>query len=199
MSAGTLQRADGMRVLVVDNYDSFTYNLVQFVGELGAELEVVRNDHATVEELLIRGHDRVIVSPGPCTPDEAGISLEVVRRYPEAGIPTLGVCLGHQALVQAWGGRVVVHQPVHGKTTVIEHDGRTIFRGLEPSLEVGRYHSLIAAPELPEVLERSAAADGIVMAVRHRALPAEGVQFHPESVLTQQGKELLSNFLQRTA
>jgi anthranilate synthase/aminodeoxychorismate synthase-like glutamine amidotransferase len=198
MSAGTLQRADGLRVLVVDNYDSFTYNLVQFVGELGAEIEVVRNDHASVDDLLIRGHDRVIVSPGPCTPDEAGISLEVVRRFPEAGIPTLGVCLGHQALVQAFGGSVVVHQPVHGKTTVIEHDGRTIFRGLAPSLEVGRYHSLIAAPELPASLERSAVADGVVMAVRHRELPAEGVQFHPESVLTHQGKELLSNFLQRT-
>jgi anthranilate synthase/aminodeoxychorismate synthase-like glutamine amidotransferase len=198
MTAGTLQRADGLRVLVVDNYDSFTYNLVQFVGELGAEIEVVRNDHATVEDLLIRGHDRVIVSPGPCTPDEAGISLEVVRRFPEAGIPTLGVCLGHQSLVQAFGGSVVVHQPVHGKTTVIEHDGRTIFRGLAPSLEVGRYHSLIAAADLPDSLQRSAAADGIVMAVRHRELPAEGVQFHPESVLTHQGKELLSNFLQRT-
>jgi anthranilate synthase/aminodeoxychorismate synthase-like glutamine amidotransferase len=193
-----LQRVDGMRVLVVDNYDSFTYNLVQYVGELGAELEVVRNDHATVEDLLIRGYDRVIVSPGPCTPDQAGISLEVVRRFPEAGIPTLGVCLGHQALVQAWGGQVVVHKPVHGKTTVIEHDGLTIFRGLAPALEVGRYHSLIAAPDLPEPLVRSASADGIVMAVRHRSLPAEGVQFHPESVLTQQGKELLSNFLART-
>ncbi len=198
MTAATLQSARGLRVLVVDNYDSFTYNLVQFVGELGAELEVVRNDHATVEQLLIRGHDRVIVSPGPCTPDQAGISLEITRRFPEAGIPTLGVCLGHQALVQAWGGEVIVHRPVHGKTTVIEHDGRTIFRGLEPSLEVGRYHSLIAAPQLPETLERSAVADGIVMAVRHRTLPAEGVQFHPESVLTHQGKELLSNFLAGT-
>ena len=196
--AAGLKRADGMRVLVVDNYDSFTYNLVQYVGELGAELEVVRNDHATVDELLIRGYDRVIVSPGPCTPDLAGITLEIVRRFPEAGIPTLGVCLGHQALVQAWGGKVIVHKPVHGKTTVIEHDGRTIFRGLAPSLEVGRYHSLIAAPALPEPLARSASADGIVMAVRHRTLPAEGVQFHPESVLTQQGKELLSNFLART-
>jgi anthranilate synthase/aminodeoxychorismate synthase-like glutamine amidotransferase len=193
-----LRRADGIRVLVVDNYDSFTYNLVQYVGELGAALEVVRNDHATVDELLIRGYDRVIVSPGPCTPDLAGITLEVVRRFPEAGIPTLGVCLGHQALVQAWGGEVIVHKPVHGKTTVIEHDGRTIFRGLPPALEVGRYHSLIAAPDLSEALARSASADGIVMAVRHRSLPAEGVQFHPESVLTQHGKELLSNFLART-
>jgi anthranilate synthase/aminodeoxychorismate synthase-like glutamine amidotransferase len=187
-----------MRVLVVDNYDSFTYNLVQYVGELGGEIEVVRNDRATVEELLIRGYDRVIVSPGPCTPNEAGISLEAVRRFPEAGIPLLGVCLGHQALVQAWGGRVVTHHPVHGKTARIEHDGRTIFRGLPSPLEVGRYHSLIAEPALPDTLEQSAAADGIVMAVRHRELPAEGVQFHPESVLTQEGRRLLANFLAQT-
>jgi anthranilate synthase/aminodeoxychorismate synthase-like glutamine amidotransferase len=184
-----------VRVLVIDNYDSFTYNLVQYVGELGAEIEVVRNDHATVDELLIRGYDRVIVSPGPCTPDEAGISLEAVRRFPQASIPTLGVCLGHQALVQAWGGRVVTHHPVHGKTTIIEHDGKTIFRGLPAPLEVGRYHSLVAMRELPAVLECSARGDDVVMAVRHRELPAEGVQFHPESVLTEQGRELLANFL----
>jgi anthranilate synthase/aminodeoxychorismate synthase-like glutamine amidotransferase len=187
-----------MRVLVLDNYDSFTYNLVQYLGELGADVEVVRNDHMTVEDLLVRGYDRVIVSPGPCTPNEAGISLEAVRRFPQARIPTLGVCLGHQALVQAWGGKVIQHAPVHGKTTKIDHDGRTIFRGLHEPLEVGRYHSLVADPELPDVLERSAAADEVVMAVRHRELPAEGVQFHPESVLTDQGRELLSNFLQRT-
>ncbi|HEY2770400.1 MAG TPA: aminodeoxychorismate/anthranilate synthase component II [Solirubrobacteraceae bacterium] len=187
-----------MRVLVLDNYDSFTYNLVQYLGELGAEVEVVRNDHATVDELLVRGYDRVIVSPGPCTPNEAGISLEAVRRFPSARIPTLGVCLGHQALVQAWGGRVIQHEPVHGKTTVIEHDGRTIFHALRAPLEVGRYHSLIADSALPGVLERSAAADGVVMAVRHRELPAEGVQFHPESVLTEQGRDLLDNFLART-
>jgi anthranilate synthase/aminodeoxychorismate synthase-like glutamine amidotransferase len=186
-----------MRVLVVDNYDSFTYNLVQYVGELGGEIEVVRNDRATVDDLLIRGYDRVIVSPGPCTPNEAGISLEAVRRFPAAQIPTLGVCLGHQALVQAWGGRVVTHHPVHGKTARIEHDGRTIFRGLPSPLQVGRYHSLIAEPALPDILEQSAASDGIVMAVRHRELPAEGVQFHPESILTEQGRELLSNFLSR--
>jgi anthranilate synthase/aminodeoxychorismate synthase-like glutamine amidotransferase len=184
-----------MRLLVVDNYDSFAYNLVQYVGELGADVEVVRNDRASVDDLLVRGYDRVIVSPGPCTPDEAGISLEAVRRFPQAGVRTLGVCLGHQALVQAWGGTVIHHQPVHGKTTRIDHDGRTIFRGLPAPLEVGRYHSLIAAPELPEALERSAVADGVVMAVRHRGLPAEGVQFHPESVLTERGKELLANFL----
>jgi anthranilate synthase/aminodeoxychorismate synthase-like glutamine amidotransferase len=186
-----------MRVLVLDNYDSFTYNLVQYLGELGAEIEVVRNDHVTVDDLLVRGYDRVVVSPGPCTPDQAGISLEAVRRFPLAGTPTLGVCLGHQALVQAWGGRVVQHEPVHGKTTIVRHDGRTIFHGLHQPLEVGRYHSLIADPDLPDVLERSASADEIVMAVRHRELPAEGVQFHPESVLTEQGRELLSNFLER--
>jgi anthranilate synthase/aminodeoxychorismate synthase-like glutamine amidotransferase len=187
-----------LRVLVLDNYDSFTYNLVQYLGELGAEVEVVRNDHATIDELLVRGYDRVIVSPGPCTPNEAGISLEAVRRFPQAKIPTLGVCLGHQALVQAWGGKVIQHKPVHGKTSKIEHDGKTIFRGLRDPLEVGRYHSLVADPSLPDVFERSAFADGVVMAVRHRALPAEGVQFHPESVLTEQGRELLRNFLERS-
>ena len=190
-----------MRVLVLDNYDSFTYNLVQYIGEIAPqpfELEVVRNDHATVDDLLVRGYDRVIVSPGPCTPDEAGVTLEAVRRFPIARIPTLGVCLGHQALVQAWGGKVIRHMPVHGKTSPIEHDGRTIFRGLSTPLTVGRYHSLVAAPELPDVLERSAFGAEVVMGVRHRELPAEGVQFHPESVLTDEGKALLKNFLEQT-
>jgi anthranilate synthase/aminodeoxychorismate synthase-like glutamine amidotransferase len=182
-------------VLVIDNYDSFTYNLVQYLGELGAELEVVRNDHATADRLLVRGYDRMIVSPGPCTPNEAGISLEAVRRFPQAGIPTLGVCLGHQALVQAFGGSVIRHEPVHGKTTSVEHDGKTVFRGLHNPLEVGRYHSLVADPALPECLEQSASGGGVVMAVRHRELPVEGVQFHPESILTEQGKQLLANFL----
>jgi anthranilate synthase/aminodeoxychorismate synthase-like glutamine amidotransferase len=186
-----------VRVLVIDNYDSFTYNLVQYLGELGSDIEVVRNDHATVDQLLVRGYDRVIVSPGPCTPNEAGISLEAVRRFPLAKVPTLGVCLGHQALVQAWGGTVIQHEPVHGKTTSVQHDGRTIFRGLREPLEVGRYHSLVADPALPAVLEQSAFGGDVVMAVRHRELPAEGVQFHPESVLTDQGRELLSNFLTR--
>ena len=190
-----------MRVLVLDNYDSFTYNLVQYLGEIAPpplELEVVRNDHATVDDLLVRGYDRVIVSPGPCTPDEAGITLEAVRRFPLARVPTLGVCLGHQALVQAWGGKVVRHMPVHGKTSTIEHDGKTIFRGLSTPLNVGRYHSLVAAPELPDALEQSAFGGDVVMGVRHRKLPAEGVQFHPESVLTDEGKELLKNFLEQT-
>lgn len=191
-----------MRILVIDNYDSFTFNLVQYLGELATpahDIEVVRHDHATVDELIVRGYDRVIVSPGPCTPDQAGISLEAVRRFPAANIPTLGVCLGHQALVQAWGGRVIRHEPVHGKTTTIEHDGRTIFTGLPQHLEVGRYHSLVVDPDLPDVLEQSATGAGVVMAVRHRELPAEGVQFHPESVLTQSGRELLRNFVDRTA
>jgi anthranilate synthase/aminodeoxychorismate synthase-like glutamine amidotransferase len=183
-------------VLVVDNYDSFTYNLVQFLGELGADLEVVRNDRATVDELLARRPDRVVVSPGPCTPDDAGISLETMRRFPEAGVPTLGVCLGHQSLAQAFGGDVVRGEPVHGKTTEISHDGRTIFAGLTRQLTVGRYHSLVVDPAtLPDVFEVSAEGGGVIMGIRHRELPAEGVQFHPESVLTDEGKQLLRNFL----
>jgi anthranilate synthase/aminodeoxychorismate synthase-like glutamine amidotransferase len=185
-----------MRVLVLDNYDSFTYNLVQYLGGLGAEPDVVRNDAATVEALLERRPDRVVVSPGPCTPAEAGLSVEAIRAFAEAGTPVLGVCLGHQALAVAFGGRVVRGEPVHGKTAEVAHDGRTIFAGLETPLVVGRYHSLVVDPELPEALARSAHSDGTVMAVRHRELPAEGVQFHPESVLTGEGKELLRNFLE---
>jgi anthranilate synthase/aminodeoxychorismate synthase-like glutamine amidotransferase len=184
---------------VVDNYDSFTYNLVQYLGELGAEIEVVRNDVETVDELLERRPDRVVVSPGPCTPDDAGVSLEVVRRFPEAGIPTLGVCLGHQSLGQAFGATVIRHEPIHGKTTAIEHDGRTIFAGVSTPLTVGRYHSLVVDPgSLPDELEISATGGGVVMGLRHRELPAEGVQFHPESVLTDDGKRILDNFLCRT-
>jgi anthranilate synthase/aminodeoxychorismate synthase-like glutamine amidotransferase len=186
-----------MRVLVLDNYDSFTYNLVQYLGELGAEVETVRNDRAGVDQLLDAGYDRCVVSPGPGTPDVAGITLELVRRMPEAGVPTLGVCLGHQALAQAFGGRVVLNRPVHGKSTTIEHDGRTIFTSLRTPLTVGRYHSLVVDPQLPDCLEQSARGGGVVMGVRHRELPAEGVQFHPESVLTSEGRELLANFLQQ--
>ncbi len=184
-----------MKVLVLDNYDSFTYNLVQYLGELGAEIDTVRNDRATVEELLDRGYERCVVSPGPCTPNEAGISLELARRMPEAGVPTLGVCLGHQALAQAFGGRVCLHRPVHGKSASIEHDGRTIFAGVSSPLTVGRYHSLVVDSALPGCLEESARGGDVVMGVRHRELPAEGVQFHPESVLTAEGKHLLANFL----
>jgi anthranilate synthase/aminodeoxychorismate synthase-like glutamine amidotransferase len=184
-----------IRVLVLDNYDSFTYNLVQYLGELGADVHTVRNDRATVGELLTGGFERCVVSPGPCTPEQAGIAVELVRRMPEAGVPTLGVCLGHQALAEAFGGRIQLHPPVHGKATTIEHDGRTIFRGLSSPLKVGRYHSLVVDPQLPDCLEQSAHGGGVMMGLRHRSLPAEGVQFHPESVLTEQGRELLANFL----
>ncbi|MEA2311540.1 MAG: anthranilate synthase component [Solirubrobacteraceae bacterium] len=184
-----------MRVLVVDNYDSFTYNLVQYLGELGAELEVLRNDAATAEEVVARRPDRVVVSPGPCTPNEAGISVAVMRAAPEAGIRTLGVCLGHQSLAQAFGGRVVRHVPVHGKATEVTHDGSGLFAGLESPFVAGRYHSLVVDPELPECLVATAQGGGVLMAMRHRELPVEGVQFHPESVLTPHGKRLLENFL----
>ena len=185
-----------LRVLVLDNYDSFVYNLVQYLGELGAEVQTVRNDRATVDELLADSYARCVVSPGPCTPEKAGISLELVRRMPEAGIPTLGVCLGHQALAQAFGGLVRLNPPVHGKATTIEHDGGTIFRGLSCPLTVGRYHSLVVDSQLPDCLEESARGGGVLMGLRHRELPAEGVQFHPESVLTAEGRELLANFLE---
>ncbi len=182
-----------MNVLVVDNYDSFTYNLVQYLGELGSDVEVLRND---VEALLEREPDRVIVSPGPCTPDDAGLSMRAVRRFGEAGTPVLGVCLGHQSLAQEFGGRVVRGEPVHGKTAEIDHDGKTIYAGLESPLVVGRYHSLIVdADGLPEELEVSSRAGDVVMGLRHSGLPIEGVQFHPESVLTPQGKQILRNFL----
>jgi anthranilate synthase/aminodeoxychorismate synthase-like glutamine amidotransferase len=184
-----------MKVLVIDNYDSFTYNLVQYLGELGAEVEVVRNDRATVADLLERRPDRVVVSPGPCTPTEAGISVEAMKAFPEAGIPSLGVCLGHQSMVEAFGGEVVRAEPVHGKNAEIAHNGEGIYAGLTNPLEAGRYHSLIADPDLPEELEVTSTSGDIVMGVRHRTLPAEGVQFHPESVLTPEGKKLLANFL----
>jgi anthranilate synthase/aminodeoxychorismate synthase-like glutamine amidotransferase len=184
-----------MRVLLIDNYDSFAYNLVQYLGELGAEVDVVRNDRAEVGELLERRPDRLVVSPGPCTPKEAGISTEAVRAFAEAGTPVLGVCLGHQAMVEAFGGRVIQGEPIHGKDAEVDHDGRTIFSGLPSPLVAGRYHSLIADPDLPDEIEVSARHGDVVMGARHRELPAEGVQFHPESVLTPQGKHLLANFL----
>ncbi|MGH2712604.1 MAG: anthranilate synthase component II [Thermoleophilaceae bacterium] len=184
-----------MRVLVVDNYDSFTYNLVQYLGELGADVEVMRND---VDDLLDREPDRLIVSPGPCTPNEAGLSMRAVRRFGERGTPVLGVCLGHQSLAQEFGGKVVRGDPVHGKTADMQHDGRTIYSGLESPLVVGRYHSLVVDPAaLPDTLEVSAHAGDVIMGLRHRELPVEGVQFHPESVLTPQGKHMLRNFLSR--
>jgi anthranilate synthase/aminodeoxychorismate synthase-like glutamine amidotransferase len=182
-------------VLVIDNYDSFTYNLVQYLGELGADVEVVRNDKATVEELLARKPDRLVVSPGPCTPREAGVSVDAIRAFAEVGTPVLGVCLGHQSLVEAFGGKVVRGDPIHGKDAEVEHDGGSIYKGLSNPLVAGRYHSLVVDPELPEEFEVTSTYGDVVMGVRHRELPAEGVQFHPESVLTPQGKRLLSNFL----
>ena len=184
-----------MKVLVIDNYDSFTFNLVQYLGELGATVEVVRNDQASVDQLLGGGFDRVVVSPGPCTPSEAGLSTEAIAAFARAGVPVLGVCLGHQALVEAFGGRVVRAEPIHGKSAEVRHDERTIFAGLPNPMVVGRYHSLVADPDLPGELEVSSEYDGIVMAVRHRELPAEGVQFHPESILTPEGRQMIANFL----
>ncbi len=182
-------------VMVIDNYDSFTYNLVQYLGELGAEVGVVRNDKATVDELVGLKPDRLVVSPGPCTPKEAGISVDAIRTFAEAGTPVLGVCLGHQSMVEAFGGKVVRGDPIHGKDAEVKHDGRTVYQGLSNPLVAGRYHSLIADPDLPDALELTSTYGEVVMGVRHRELPAEGVQFHPESVLTPQGKKLLANFL----
>ncbi|MCW3017601.1 MAG: aminodeoxychorismate/anthranilate synthase component [Solirubrobacterales bacterium] len=183
-------------VLVIDNYDSFTYNLVQYLGELGADPTVVRNDRATVDELLATAPGHVLVSPGPCTPTDAGISMEAMRRFPEAGVPTLGVCLGHQSLAQVFGGTVVRHLPVHGKTTAITHDGRGVYTGLPQDLVVGRYHSLVVQEtSLPDCFDVTARGGDVVMGIRHRELPAEGVQFHPESVLTEHGRSMLRAFL----
>ena len=185
-----------MNTLVIDNYDSFTYNLVQYLGELGADVDVVRNDKASADELLDRPVDRLVISPGPCTPHEAGISIDASRAVAEAEIPVLGVCLGHQSMVEAFGGRTIRGEPVHGKDATIEHDGNGIYAGLPNPLTAGRYHSLVADPALPDELERTATSGDVVMGVRHRSLPAEGVQFHPESVLTPDGKQMLRNFLQ---
>src|SRR5213076_1981258 len=159
------------------------YNLVQYLGELGAEPDVVRNDRAEVGDLLERRPERLVISPGPCTPADAGISIDACRAFPEAGVRTLGVCLGHQSMVEAFGGRTVRGEPIHGKDGAVEHDGKGIFEGLGNPLVAGRYHSLVADPDLPEDLELSATLGDVVMAVRHRDLPADGVQFHPESVL----------------
>jgi len=187
---------DGL-VLLVDNYDSFTYNLYQYLGELGARTKVVRNDVMTADEALALEPGAIVISPGPGNPDQAGITLDLIRKA--AGrVPLLGVCLGHQALGQAFGGRVVrAPKLMHGKTSEVHHDGRTIFGGLPNPFTATRYHSLIVAREtVPEALEVSAwTDDGLVMGLRHRSLPLEGVQFHPESILTAAGKDLLRNFL----
>jgi anthranilate synthase/aminodeoxychorismate synthase-like glutamine amidotransferase len=192
-------------VFVLDNYDSFTYNLVQYMGELGAEMVVKRNDELTPEQVEALKPDRILISPGPCTPQEAGISIALLKHFAasqQAGgprVPILGVCLGHQAIGAAFGGNVVrAAKLMHGKTSQVEHDGRTIFAGIPPTMTCTRYHSLIVQQEgLPDELEVSAkTADGeTIMALRHRTLPIEGVQFHPESVLTSHGRQLIENFL----
>jgi anthranilate synthase/aminodeoxychorismate synthase-like glutamine amidotransferase len=184
-------------VLVIDNYDSFTYNLVQYLAELGEEVKVVRNDEASVDELYRLGPTRIVISPGPCTPNEAGVSLEVVSKL--AGkVPILGVCLGHQSIGQAFGGKVVrAREVVHGKTSRIFHDERGLFAGLPNPFEATRYHSLVVARDgLPDCLEVTAKTwDEEIMGLRHKSLPVEGLQFHPESFLTTVGKDLLRNFL----
>jgi len=195
------------RVLVIDNYDSFTFNLVQRLGELGASVDVLRNDALAAEEILARKPERLVLSPGPCTPNEAGVCLELIARAcgvngfprPERVIPILGVCLGHQSIGQAFGGKVVrARVPVHGKAEEIVHDGSSLFRGAPRPLRAGRYHSLVVdARTLPRQLKVSARTkDGIVMALRHLKLPVFGVQFHPESILTPDGQTLLRNFLE---
>jgi anthranilate synthase component 2 len=187
-----------MRVLVIDNYDSFTYNLVQYLGELGAEVIVRRNDAVTPEEALELNPDRIVVSPGPCTPREAGVSVELIEKA-SGRVPVLGVCLGHQAIGQAFGANIVRGEPIHGKTAKIVHDGEGLYRDLEQGFEATRYHSLVIEPEsVPESLVvTSRTEDGTIMGVRHCEYPVEGVQFHPESVLTRSGRDLLKNFLGR--
>ena len=186
-------------VLVIDNYDSFTYNLVQYLGELGAQVMVRRNDEAAIEQLRALPHSRVVISPGPGRPEQAGISLDVIKEF-GAKMPLLGVCLGHQAIGLAFGGDVVrAPQPIHGKTSTVEHNGSGVFAGLASSFQAGRYHSLVVDEKsLPGDLEVTARTkdDGLVMGLRHRSLPIHGVQFHPESVLTNEGRRILRNFLE---
>ena len=184
-------------ILVVDNYDSFTYNLVQYLGELGAQLEVRRNDQVTLEEIERMAPERIVISPGPKTPSQAGICLDVIREF-SGRVPILGVCLGHQAIGQAFGGKVVrAPEIMHGKTSLVSHDGKTIFAGLPNPFPATRYHSLIVERDgLPGSLAVSATSpDGLIMGLRHRKLKVEGVQFHPESVLTDAGMQMLANFL----
>jgi anthranilate synthase/aminodeoxychorismate synthase-like glutamine amidotransferase len=182
---------------MIDNYDSFTYNLVQYFGELGEDVQVYRNDKITIEEIEALRPQRLVVSPGPCTPKEAGLSVDAIRHF-SGRLPVLGVCLGHQALAVAFGGEVIrAERLMHGKTSMIHHDGKTVFRNLPNPFEATRYHSLIVKrPTLPDCFEVSAeTAEGEIMGMRHRTLGVEGVQFHPESILTTSGKDLLRNFL----
>ena len=185
-------------ILLIDNYDSFTYNLYQYLCELGAEVRVVRNDESTVEELDEMTPEKVVVSPGPCTPNEAGISMDVIRHF-GTKLPVLGVCLGHQCIGQVYGAHVAgAGEIMHGKTSMISHDGKGVFEGLPDPFEAIRYHSLaVMQDSVPEELEITAWSDsGVIMGLRHRSLPVEGVQFHPESIMTRTGHDLLRNFLE---
>jgi len=188
-------------IFVLDNYDSFTFNLVQYIGETGEEVQVRRNDQVSVDEIEALRPRKIVISPGPCTPNEAGITVDLIRLLAKK-IPILGVCLGHQAIGAAFGGRVIRSDRImHGKTSMVEHDGRTIFRGLDSPMMANRYHSLIVEEKsLPEELEISARSEEngktVIMGLRHRRFPVEGVQFHPESVLTPEGRKLIRNFLQ---
>lgn len=183
-------------ILLIDNYDSFVHNLARYFQRLGQPTHVVRNDVIDAAGVAALEPAAIVLSPGPCTPAEAGVSVDAVGAFARAGTPVLGVCLGHQALVEAFGGRTIQGDPVHGKDAEVEHDGRTIYAGLPTPLVAGRYHSLVADPQLPDELEVSATFEDVVMGVRHRELPAEGVQFHPESVLTPHGKSMLATFLE---
>ncbi|ETT74928.1 Para-aminobenzoate/anthranilate synthase glutamine amidotransferase component II [Paenibacillus sp. FSL R7-277] len=188
-------------ILVIDNYDSFTYNLVQYLGELGGEVKVARNDEISIEEIEALAPDHILISPGPCTPNEAGISLALLQHF-KGIIPIFGVCLGHQAIGQAFGGNVIrAERLMHGKTSPIHHNGTSVFEGLESPFTATRYHSLIVEREsLPDCLEITAeTAEGEIMALRHKEYPIEGVQFHPESIITNHGHTMLRNFLKRRA
>jgi anthranilate synthase component 2 len=187
-----------IRLLMVDNYDSFTYNLVQYLGELGAEVEVVRNDEVGVDALMARAADGLVISPGPGTPDDAGVSVAAIQKFGEAGIPVFGVCLGHQSIGVAYGARIVRAASImHGKISTVTNDEQGVFSGVPKRFEATRYHSLvIEESSVPDILEISARTDdGEIMGIRHRSLPIEGVQFHPESIMTGEGKALLGNFL----
>ena len=190
------QPGSGLRVLLLDNYDSFTYNLYQYLCELGAEVEVARNDEISVDEIEAKAFDGIVVSPGPSRPENAGVTLEVIRHF-GSQTPILGVCLGHQSIGLAYGGEVITVEPVHGKKSAVDHRGQGVFDGLETPIEAGRYHSLaVARDTMPSSLEVTATSpDGLIMGLRHREYPVEGIQFHPESILTEDGQTMLGTWL----
>jgi len=195
-TAATELPGTGLRILLLDNYDSFTYNLYQYLCQLGADVEVARNDEISIDEIAAKAPDGIVISPGPSRPENAGVSLAVVERFgPQT--PILGVCLGHQSIGMVYGGEVITVEPVHGKKSAVDHRGQGLFEGLPTPLEAGRYHSLaVARDSLPEVLEVTATSpDGLVMGLRHREHPVEGIQFHPESILTEDGMTMLGNWL----